>query len=369
MPQNPQLDRSLTLSGATALNLLDVIGVGPFLTLPLLIATMGGPQAMLGWLFGSGIAICDGLVWAELGAAMPEAGGTYRYLNAIFPGRTGRWLSFLFVFQLCFSAPLSIASGCVGLAQYAGRLLPSLATHAPVHALHLGPYSVGITHGVATAVAIAALVLAAALQYRNLAHIRVLSFALLALVLFTLLWAIATGLLHGHITQALTFPAGAFHLDHRFFTGLGSAMLVATYDYWGYYNVTFLGGEVRDPGRTIPRAVLISIAVVTVLYLALNVSVLSVLPASQLVAASDLDARRAMLSQFMQVAYAPSLGLSTASVLANLAACIQHATSHTSRCSRSPASPVSAASCHSAISLPHSSSCASCCSSPCSTWA
>lgn len=320
MPQQQQLERSLTLGGATALNLLDVIGVGPFLTLPLLVATMGGPQAMLGWLFGALLAICDGLVWSELGAAMPEAGGTYRYLSTIFPGRLGRWLSFLFVFQLCFSAPLSIASGCVGLAQYAGRLLPRLASHAPVHAFHLGSYSVGLTHGASTFVAIVALCIAVALQYRNLAHVRGVAFGLLALVLLTLFWAIATGLLHGHITQAFAFPPDSFRLDSRFFAGLGSAMLVATYDYWGYYNVTFLGAEVREPGKVIPRAVLLSIGIVTLLYLALNVSVLSVLPSSQLIAASDLDARRAMLSQFMQTAYAPSLGPHAAGLLASVAA-------------------------------------------------
>src|SRR5665213_2250147 len=74
-----QLDRTLTLRGAVTLNLLDMIGVGPFITLPLLLAAMGGPQAMLGWVLGAVIALCDGLVWAELGAAMPEAGGTYHY--------------------------------------------------------------------------------------------------------------------------------------------------------------------------------------------------------------------------------------------------------------------------------------------------
>ena len=121
-----ELERSLTLRGAVTLNLLDMIGVGPFLTLPLLLAAMGGPQAMVGWVLGALLAACDGLVWAELGAAMPEAGGTYAYLGKMFPGQWGRWLSFLFVFQLCVSAPLSVASGCIGLAQYAGFLKAGL---------------------------------------------------------------------------------------------------------------------------------------------------------------------------------------------------------------------------------------------------
>src|SRR5471030_1375273 len=130
--ESPPLERSLSLRGAVTLNLLDMIGVGPFITLPLLLGAMGGPQAMLGWVLGAGLAACDGLVWAELGAAMPEAGGTYKYLTEMFTGQWGRWLSFLFVFQLMISAPLSVASGCIGLSQYAGFLWAPLAGRVPV---------------------------------------------------------------------------------------------------------------------------------------------------------------------------------------------------------------------------------------------
>src|SRR3569833_1645417 len=113
------LVRGLSLVGATALNMIDVIGVGPFITIPIIISAMGGPQAMLGWIFGALFALCDGLCWAELGAAMPGSGGSYRYLKEIY-GRQkwGRLLSFLFIWQLSFSAPLSIASGCIGFSQY-----------------------------------------------------------------------------------------------------------------------------------------------------------------------------------------------------------------------------------------------------------
>ena len=144
-----QQERTLGLGGAVTLNLLDMIGVGPFITLPLLVGAMGGPQAMLGWVLGALLAVCDGMVWAELGAAMPEAGGTYAYLRGIFPGRLGRWLSFLFVFQLCFSAPLSVASGCIGLAQYAGGIWPRLGVPMAVHAVRLGPYRFGFGVGMA----------------------------------------------------------------------------------------------------------------------------------------------------------------------------------------------------------------------------
>jgi APA family basic amino acid/polyamine antiporter len=320
MEKAPQLERSLTLRGAVTLNLLDMIGVGPFLTLPLLLAAMGGPQAMLGWVLGAGLAACDGLVWAELGAAMPEAGGTYAYLEKMFPGKWGRWLSFLFVFQLFFSAPLSVASGCIGLAQYAGFLAPGSITTGAIHTLHTGAYSFGVSAGSATWVAMAVVLLAVVLLYRRLAAMRALATAMLVVVLMTIAWAIVTGLLHGEWSRVMAFPAGAWHLDRGFFAGLGSAMLIATYDYWGYYNVTFLGGEAREPGRTIPRAVLWSIGIVALLYLGLNASVLSVMGAPAMIANNSIEARRALLSEFMKVAYTPSLGSHAAAWLGRVAA-------------------------------------------------
>lgn len=330
-PSKPELDRSLTLPGAVTLNLLDMIGVGPFITLPLLIGAMGGPQAMLGWVLGALLAVCDGLVWAELGAAMPEAGGTYAYLRHIFPGRLGRWLSFLFVFQLCLSGPLSVASGCIGLSQYAGSLflqVPLRALtrssmpvpmHLTTHTVHLGPYSLGLVLGWPTVLAAAAVLLAVALLYRNLVHVEPLGRGLLAVVLAAIFWTVLTALFHGRWARVVAFPPGAFRPSHAFFAGLGSAMLVATYDFWGYYNVTFLGGEVRDPGKTIPRALLLSIAFVTGLYLLLNASVLALLGAPAMLRLNG-DNQPALLTAVIQSAYAPSLGPAGALWLGRLAA-------------------------------------------------
>jgi amino acid transporter len=127
-------------------------------------------------------------------------------------------------------------------------------------------------------------------------------------------WIVLTGAMRGHLSQAFAFPPGAFHLAPSFFLGLGSAMMFATYDYWGYYNITFLGAEVKDAARTVPRAILISIALVAALYLAMNISVLAVLPWQGLVgaqngaAALSLDARRAVISTFMEAAYGPRMG-------------------------------------------------------------
>ena len=247
--------------------MLDMIGVGPFITLPLLLSAMGGPQAILGWILGALLAVCDGLVWAELGAAMPEAGGSYYFLRKIYSGQkgtatAGRLVAFLFIFQLIFSAPLSVASGCIGLSQYAAFIWPEISHNPATRSLHIGAYTAGVSAGLQTALAIAVVLVAIALLYRRLANLRFVAAVMWCAVMGLIVWILLTGLLHGHIGQALTFPPNAFQLTPAFFHGLAAAMLIATYDYWGYYNVTFLGGEVKDAARTIPRAILISIAAV-----------------------------------------------------------------------------------------------------------
>ncbi len=261
MRPDSKLERRIGLASATSINMMNMIGVGPFITLPLVVAAMGGPQAMLGWLLGAFIAVCDGLVWAELGAAMPEAGGSYAFLREIY-GRQqwGRYLSFIYVWMLGFSVPLSVASGSIGLAQYAAYLWPRLAHGLPLHGL---------------AAAVCALVVV--LLYRDVRQVTALAWVLFGGVLLTLGAVLAAGLSHFH-PQLLAMPAGALHPSAAFFEGLGAATLIATYDYWGYYNVCFLGEEIEEPRRNIPRAVLVSIAVIAVLYLAMNVSVLAVLP-------------------------------------------------------------------------------------------
>ncbi len=320
----PHLERSLTLRGAVSLNLLDMIGVGPFITLPLLLASMGGPQAMLGWILGALLALCDGLVWAELGAALPAAGGTFHFLRRIYPGRLGRYLSFLFLFQLLVSAPLSVASGAIGLSQYASWLAPTLTHHTLRRVLHLGPYTAAIAVGPATAVAIASVLLAVLLLARRLEHIAKLSVVIVSIVLGTIAAILVSAVVSPatHIHQAFVLPAGAFHPTPAFFAGLATAMLVATYDYWGYYNITFLGAEVRDPARTIPRAILLSIAICAALYLALNLAILSVLPWQGLLAAGNLDARRALISIFTVAAWTPLVGPQLAMLLGKLAAAL-----------------------------------------------
>ena len=274
------LVRGIGLLEATSANMLNMIGVGPFLTIPLALAAMGGPQAMLGWIVGAIVAICDGMVWAELGAAMPGAGGPYLYLEQAFgPRKLGQLMSFLFLWQTVVTAPLSTASGAVGFAQYAKYLAPGL-----------GPWQMKI-------LAAGLCLLMTALLYRDIRSVGRLSIIMWAVVMATAGWILFGGLSHFQMNRIGDFPPGAFHLSTQFFAGLGGATLIAMYDYGGYFNVCLFGGEVKNPGKTIPRSILLSIGVVATLYLLMNVSIINVIPWQEAMKS------KAIVSDFMERLY------------------------------------------------------------------
>ena len=261
VPHRAEFTRKAGFWGATSANVLNMIGVGPFLTIPLALAAMGGPQAMLGWILGAFLSLCDGMVWAELGSALPRSGGPYHYLLEAFgPGSFGRLFSFLFLWQAIVLGPISIAGGAVGFAQYAGYLLPNMH--------HTG----------SVVLASAVCLVNTALLYRNIRSISYLSIATATVVLGATVWIIVTGVLHFHPAMAFDFPPRAFHLDRGFFLGLGASTLIAMYDYGGYYNVCLIGDEVSSPKKTIPRSILFSIVVVAILYLIMNLSIIGVVP-------------------------------------------------------------------------------------------
>jgi amino acid transporter len=309
---DPHLIRGVGLASATTLNMIDMIGVGPFITIPLIVAAMGGPQAMIGWIFGAVLVMCDGLVWAELGAAMPGSGGSYRYLKEIYgPNRLGRMISFLFIWQLTFSAPLSIASGCIGLSQYASYLWPSLGQTFLSKEVQLplpliGSFNASFIVTAGTFVAIGMVGVAVFLLYRKITIIGRMAKYLWVGVLLTVLWVIVAGVSNFDSSRAFDFPPGAFTPSLAFFQGLGAAMLVSVYDYWGYYNVCFFGGEVQDPGRTIPRAIIYSILAVAAIYIVMNISILGVIHWQDLVETAKPEnegVRNYIISTFMETLY------------------------------------------------------------------
>jgi amino acid transporter len=259
---NP-LQRRIGLRSAVAFNMLEMIGVGPFITLPLVIAAAGYKLSVWAWVLGAAIAVADGLVWAELGAAFPRAGGSYAFLREIYgPKGAGNWLSFLYVWQVSFTAPLAIASGCIGLASFLAWFWPGL-DQAPFAALPA-------LHGSNLAAA-AACLLVTALLYRNLSSITRLAWVLFAGVLVAIAGVIVSGFAIGGGWQMPASPALPLSLT---LGGLAQATLLTTYCYWGYYNICFLGGEVKRPERTIPRAILLSVLFVSAFYVAMNLAAL-----------------------------------------------------------------------------------------------
>jgi APA family basic amino acid/polyamine antiporter len=264
-PPTPHLTRGFGLLGATALNMTNMVGIGPFITIPLLMAAMGGPQSLLGWLVGALIVVCDGQVWSELGAALPGSGGSYRFLRESYgPQKWGRFMAFLFIWSFVLSGPLEIASGLIGFSQYATYLWPGLAN--------------GGNRFVGAGVGILAMILLA----RRITFLSRLTVTLWAGTVATLLVILVSGLPHFNAARAFDFPPGAFDFNHGFVLGLGSAALIAIYDYLGYYDICYIGDEVRDPARVIPRSILYSILGCAVAYFLLHLTMLGVLPWRQM---------------------------------------------------------------------------------------
>ncbi|GAB3829379.1 APC family permease [Hymenobacter jeollabukensis] len=260
-PAAPPLRRELGLLSATALNMIDMVGIGPFVTLPLVMGFVG-PYFLLAWLVGAGLSIFDGLIWSELGAAYPEAGGSYRFLKLAYgEQKWGRLLSFLYVWQTLVQAPLVLASGAIGFAQYFSYLVPLPEWWQP------------------KLVSGTVVLLLIALLYRRISDIGRLGVMLWVGVLGLMAWLIIGGLTHATHAVAWLPAGGAAALPGILLSAaMGQATVKTIYSYLGYYNVCHLGGEIREPQRVIPRSIFLSILGIMALYLLLNWSVGSVIP-------------------------------------------------------------------------------------------
>ena len=255
------LDRGMGLLQATATNIIGMVGVGPFLTIPFMVTAMNGPHLVYAWAFGAVLALCDGLVYAELGAALPGSGGPYVYLREAYrPFGLGRLMAFIFIFQLMLVAPLSIAGGAVGFADYLGFYWTTMTP---------------LQHNLVAAAVCAAVT---ALLYRDVRSVGRLAVIMLIVVLATVGWVIVAGLFRFSWQQAFDFPPEARRIDAGLLRAMGAAGLLAMYNYGGYSNVCNIGEELRSPERTLPRAIVLSIVIVVVLYVVMSTVILGMIP-------------------------------------------------------------------------------------------
>jgi amino acid transporter len=258
--------RGLGLRGAVAVNLITMVGIGPLITIPLVLSSLHGSAALTAWVVGAVVALCDGLVWAELGSLYPGSGGTYVYLREAFGSRSlGRMLAFLFVWQVVLSAPLLLATGYIGFAHYAAFLSPALAADPLLQSIVAG--AVGV--------------LTIACLYRPMGSIARLGVVLGGVAVVTLLAVIVAAL--PHFDGALAFGHGP-NAGSVTVGGLGAALVITLYDYYGYGQANTLSDEVRDPTKTVPLATVLAILIVAALYILLQVAVLGAVPWQTLVA-------------------------------------------------------------------------------------
>src|SRR5262245_25879161 len=292
----PNLDRGLGLPQAVATNLLVMIGVGPFLTIPFMLTAMGGPHILYAWLAGAVLALCDGLVYAQLAAALPGSGGPYIYLREAYkPFGIGPLMGFLFLFQVLLVAPLSVASGAVGFADYLRFYWTTMSDGA---------------HNVTAAALAAAMT---ALLYRNIRAIGRISLVMLAGVGLTVGWVVVAGMWRFSAAQAFDYPASAFSLDGDLLRRIGAVSLLAMYNYGGYNSVCNIAEEIRDARRAIPRTIVFSILIVVALYVVMSTVIIGVIPWA------EAQQTRAIASIFIERTFAsPATGRIAALVMTAL---------------------------------------------------
>lgn len=267
-----QPERRFGLLQATALNMSNMLGAGPFITIPALMATLGGPQSMIGWGVALIVALADGLVWSELGAALKKSGGSYVYLREGY-GREkwGRFMGFLFIWQFILSGPLELGTAYIGVAQYLQPVWPQSSEFTRLCA------GAGIG------------LLVIFMLYRRIESIGRLMVGLWAGVLLAMGFVIVTGAMHFDAKLAFDFPEDAWAFDAAKWAALGAAARIGIYDYLGYYDICFIGDEVKQPGRVIPRAVMLSLVLVALIYLAVNLSIIGVVPWREMVTAEGVS--------------------------------------------------------------------------------
>lgn len=255
MENEKELIRSLNLPQATVLNMIDMVGIGPFITLPIILIAFPGEFSIIPWIVGALVALADGFVWGELGSAWPSAGGSYVFLKKLYKGKPGRIMSFLYVVQTSLHLPLVMTSAAIGFINYAGYIFP-------------------LNFWQGKLVMAGLVVVVVFLLYRRINHISKIGVVLSVVVVGLLLWTIVTGRMayDPHLLAAnsgVTSKVNEFS-GFAFWFVIGNYTSQTIYAYLGYYNVCNLGSEIKRPSKNIPRSIIISIIGIAVLYISMQ---------------------------------------------------------------------------------------------------
>lgn len=258
-----ELKRTLSITQATSINMIDMVGIGPFITLPMVISMINGPYFLYAWIGGAVLSLLDAMIWSELGAAFPKAGGSYNFLKESYgKNGLGKLMSFLFVWQTMIQAPLVIASAAIAFAKYFSFLVPLNVLQSKL-------------------VSGSVVILIIFLLYRKIESIGRISIFMCFGVVLTLLCIIIGGIAHGNFLSPIQNINTGLTLNYAFVTAMGFASVKTVYSYLGYYNICHLGGEIKNPSRNIPRSMVISIVCIAIFYLLMNISITSVIPWKQ----------------------------------------------------------------------------------------
>jgi amino acid transporter len=301
------LQRHFGLVQATALNVTTIVGAGVFITIPLMLEKVSGPYALLGWLVAGVLVLVDSLVWSELGAALPGSGGSYLYLLECYgPQRWGRLMAFLFIWQFLLSGPLEIASGLIAMDSFSQSLSPAFQEYNRDHTRKIDLWAeqeLDLTVSPARLGCMAIGLLILVLLYRRVAVLGRLTMLLWLGVMGVIAWICVEGFRHFDAARAFDFGGQE---PEKLGVALGEVMILALYSYLGYYNICYIGEEVRDPGRTIPRAILLSAVLVCVLFAGLHLAMLGTVPWQEALASrKQLHDEYSLPADFMGRIHAP----------------------------------------------------------------
>ena len=278
-------NRKINLLQATSINMIDMVGIGPFVVMPFVVSQFNNGLFLWAWIFGAVTAFIDAMIWSELGAAYPLAGGTYNFHRIAYGDKYGKLMSFLFVWQTSIQAPLVVASGAIGFAQYL-------------------TYIVDLSHIQEKIISGSLVVLVFLLLYRKIETIGKISVMMGSIVVLTILWIIISGLMNQQHTVEFIPKGEDSFFTYAFWAAVGQGSVKTVYSYLGYYNVCHLGGEIKEPGVNIPRSIFISIAGIAVLYLLMNISVMGVIPWQ-----SVLEGDKYLVSAFMERIHGHTAGV------------------------------------------------------------